>query len=200
MGEAARKRPVTTVEEFLELDFADDRRYELIDGEVVAQVSPSPEHGTIQSALDRHIGNALDARNKRDGTRCRSLTEAGIPTPLDPKHNWRQADIAATCEPHVPRSRFTTAPTLLVEILSPEDEAKQRAKLHVYGALPSVREILFVDSRCIRAEVHRRQPDGSWPAEPEIVVGDEPLRLESCGLEVPLSACYPFLNLPPGER
>ncbi|WP_207459637.1 Uma2 family endonuclease [Azospirillum sp. SYSU D00513] len=200
MGEAARKRPVTTVEEFLELEFGDDRRYELIDGEVVAQASPSPEHGTIQSALDRHIGNALDARNKRDGMRCRSLTEAGIPTPLDPKHNWRQADIAATCEPHVPGSRFTTAPTLLVEILSPEDEAKQRAKLHVYGALPSVREILFVDSRCIRAEIHRRQPDGTWPLEPEIVVGDEPLRLESCGLEVPLSACSPFLDLPVGER
>lgn len=200
MGEAARIRRALTVEDFLGLAFDDDRRYELIDGEPVAQASPSPEHGTIQSALDRHIGNALDERNRRNGSRCRSLTEAGIPTPLDPKHNWRQADIAVTCEPHVPRNRFTTAPILLVEILSPEDEAKQRAKLQVYGALPSVREILFVDSRCMRAEIHRRQPDGGWPPEPEIVVGDETLRLETCGLEVPLSACYPFLDLPAGER
>jgi Uma2 family endonuclease len=200
MGEAARVRRAMTVDEFLELDFDDDLRYELIDGEVVAQASPLPEHSTIQSALDRHIGNALEKRNQRDKTACRTMTEAGIPTPLDPRHNWRQADIAVTCEPHVRGRKYTLLPILLVEILSPDDEAKQRAKLQVYAALSSVREILFVDSRCLRAEIHRRQADGMWPPEPEIVVGDEPLRLETCGIEVPLSACYPFLNLPIGER
>src|SRR5690242_18859158 len=121
MAEAARRRQRLTVDEFLALDFGDDRRYELIDGEPVAQASPSPEHSTIQSALDRHIGNALERRNLRDGTACRPMTEAGIPTPLDPVHNWRQADIAVTCEPHVRGRKYTQSPILLVEILSPED-------------------------------------------------------------------------------
>jgi Uma2 family endonuclease len=200
MANAARKRQAMTVDEFLALDLGDDRRYELVDGEPVAQATPRPEHSTIQSALGRHLGNALEALNRRNGTQCRTMAEAGIPTPLDPVHNWRQADLAITCEPHVRGTKHIALPILLVEILSPDDIPKQRAKLQAYAALPSVREILYVDSRCVRAELHRRQPDGTWPPEPEIVIGDELLRLETCGMEMPLSACYPYLDLPVGER
>jgi Uma2 family endonuclease len=88
---------------------------------------------------------------------------------------------------------------LLIEILAPEAESQQRAKLYAYAALPTVQEILFIESLRIRAELHRRLPDGSWSSEPEVVVGTDILRLESCGLEVLLAECYPFLELAEGE-
>ncbi len=79
---------------------------------------------------------------------------------------------------------------LLVEILSPTEEKAQRAKLHAYAAMPSVREILFVDSRTIRAELHRRDSDNLWPAAPEVLEEDGRLVLETAGLDMPLAELY----------
>lgn len=186
--------PLVTVKEFLAMSFRDDRRYELLDGEIVAQAYPIPAHSTLQGALARHIGNALDGWNRRHGTTCSALTEAGIRPHFDPAHNFRVADVAVTCEPFDPDVPYTTAPILLIEILSPGDEAKQRAKLHVYAAMPSVREILFLDSRAVRAELHRGDAGHLWPEGPEVLEGDAPLRLETVGLEMPLSELYQNLE------
>lgn len=184
-----------TVTEFLGLDLGADCRWELVDGEPVAHAAPRPAHGTLQAALTRHIGNRLEERNDRDGSACRAMTEAGIPTPLDPEHNFRVADIAATCEPHDPDEPFTRQPFLIVEVLSPDEEPRQRAKLQMFSALASVREILFLDSRAVRAELHRRKPDGTWPSRPDIIEGNAPLRLDTIGLEIPLSRLYRGLNM-----
>jgi Uma2 family endonuclease len=200
MALAARMTPLVTVDTFLALSLDGDARHELIDGEIVAQAHPSPAHSTLQGALARHIGNALDARNRRSGTWCRVLPEAGIRPYFDPTHNYRVADLAVTCEPFDPLAPYTTAPILLIEILSPTEEAKQRAKLHVYAGMPSVREILFLDSLSIRAELHRRDAEGRWPERPAVLVGDDALALETVGLEMPLSILYQGLALPVGER
>lgn len=200
MALAARKISQMTVDAFLTLSFDGDARHELIDGEVVAQSHASPAHSTLQGTLARHLGNALDARNQREGTRCRVLPEAGIRPNFDPTHNYRVADLAVTCEPFDPAAPYTVAPILLIEILSPTEEAKQRAKLHVYAGMPSVREILFLDSLSIRAELHRRDEAGRWPERPAVLVGDDPLTLGTVGLELPLCALYQGLDLPVGER
>jgi len=184
-----------TVVEFMKLDLDDRYRWELIDGEPVAHAAPKPAHGRIQARLSRFIGNRLDELNAAHGTDCLPVTEAGIPTPLDPDHNFRVADVAVTCEPHDPDDAFTRSPILLVEILSPGEEARQRAKLQMFAALPSVREILFVDSMSIRAELHRRNADGSWPPQPLVLSDGDILTLETVGLEVPLVSLYAGLNL-----
>jgi Uma2 family endonuclease len=185
-----------TVVEFMKLDLDDRYRWELIDGEPVAHAAPKPAHGRIQARLSRFIGTRLDELNAAHGTDCLPVTEAGIPTPLDPDHNFRVADIAVTCEPHDPEDAFTRSPILLVEILSPGEEARQRAKLQMFAALPSVREILFIDSLSIRAELHRRNGDGSWPPHPLVLSDGDILTLETVGLEVPLVSLYAGLNLP----
>jgi Uma2 family endonuclease len=200
MALAARMTYLVTTDAFLGMSFGDDARYELVDGEVVAQAHASPAHSTLQGELGWHIRSALDGRNRREGTRCRVLPEAGIRPNFDPTHNYRVADLAVTCEPFDPAAPYTTAPVLLIEILSPTEEAKQRAKLHVYAGMPSVREILFLDSLAIRAELHRRDGAGRWPERPAVLVGDDPLVLETVGLELPLAVLYQGLDLPVGER
>jgi Uma2 family endonuclease len=156
----------------------------------VAQAAPSAAHGILQAALARHIGNLLEEQNDREGTNCRPVTEAGILTPLDPDHNFRVVDLAATCEDHDPDEPFVRRPFLLVEILSPREEPTQRAKLQMFSALPGVREILFLDSRIPRAELHRRRPDGGWPRSPLISERDDILEWETVGLRLPLSRLY----------
>ncbi|WP_188092238.1 Uma2 family endonuclease [Azospirillum sp. B21] len=95
-----------------------------------------------------------------------------------------------TCEPFDPEIPYTTAPVLLVEILSPTEEKAQRAKLHAYAAMASVREILFLDSRIIRAELHRRNSDNLWPAAPEVLEEEGRLVLGTAGLDIPLAELY----------
>lgn len=190
MAKALRKVSLTTVDEFLAMSFDGDTRYELVDGEIVAQAHPSPVHSGLQAACGEALRAALRDKGKRDGSRCNAFTEAGIRPQFDPTHNYRVADVAVTCEPIGPHVSYITAPTLLIEILSPSEEKEQRAKLHVYAAMPSVREILFLDSQSVRAELHRRDTDNLWPERPQVLEGDDPLVLEGAGLEMPLSDLY----------
>ena len=187
---ALRFTPLVTVDEFLAMPFDGDARHELVDGEIIAQAHPSPAHSIVQGALTRYIGNALADRNRRTGMSCVVLPEAGIRPHFDPTHNYRVADLAVTCEPFDPDIPYTTAPILLVEILSPTEEKAQRAKLHAYAAMPSVREILFLDSRAVRAELHRRDAGNLWPAAPDVLEGTAILRLDTAGLEIPLADLY----------
>jgi Uma2 family endonuclease len=187
---ARRFNPRTTVDEFLAMEFRDDAQYELVDGEIVGQAHPSPAHSTLQVALGGALRDALREKGKRDGTRCRALSEAGVRPHFDPTHNCRVADLAVTCEPFDPEIPYTMAPVLLVEILSPTEEKAQRAKLHAYAAMPSVREILFLDSRIIRVELHRRDSDNLWPAAPEVLEEEGRLVLETAGQDMPLAELY----------
>ena len=58
-----------------------------------------------------------------------------------------------------------------------------------FTTIPSVQEILVLDSRRVGAEGLRRTEAGEWPQEPEqILQGD--LVLASIGFRVPLAEFY----------
>lgn len=126
---------------------------------------------------------------------CRVMTEVGIPTVLDTDYNWRQPDLAVTCEPYNRNDPFTRHPILVIEILAPHGEKQQRAKLQVYAGLASVQEILLIDSSAIRAELHRRDAQGTWPQQPEIIEGSSMLTLACMDLTMPLSDLYVGLGM-----
>jgi Uma2 family endonuclease len=81
-------------------------------------------------------------------------------------------------------------PVLLIEILSPSNEAETRANIWTYTTIPTVREILAVRSTRIEAELLRRRDDGSWPAEPDIIGPAADLSLVSINFAAPLAAFY----------
>lgn len=187
MAHPMKKPALMTIDEFRRTEFGDERRWELIDGVPVAQAYPSPAHSAVQLALGSEIRSAL----RRRGSPCRAMTEVGIRPAFDPTHNYRVADVAVTCEPFDRDAKDTREPVLLVEVLSPSNEAEQRAKLHVYAAIPSVREILFIDSRQPRAELHRRDAAGRWPDGPTVLEATDMLELDTAGLRLPLAELYP---------
>ena len=65
MADAAEKR--WTVEEFLEWDDGTDRRYELVDGRIVAIAPPSEAHAAIVSNLAIEIREPAPAAQPSPG-------------------------------------------------------------------------------------------------------------------------------------
>ncbi|MGA3399243.1 MAG: hypothetical protein ABSC95_08480 [Acetobacteraceae bacterium] len=59
-------------------------------------------------------------------------------------------------------------------------------------------EILAVHSTRIEAELLCRQPDGSWPNEPQIIGPDGTLALRGIGYSVPLATLYRTTTLAAG--
>ena len=192
MAEPAIQR--MTVDEFLRWDDGTDTRYELVDGFVVAMAPPARPH----RLLSLRLGGAIDAalRGRRP---CAAENEGGVARP-DRADLCFIADIAVSCDPAKRDEQLIPNPILIVEILSPGTNAFDRnVKVPEYRQIPSVQEILLIDSERAFAEILRR--DGErWITE--IVLGIEAsLSLASVPLTVSMAERYEGVPLPerPGQ-
>jgi len=80
-------------------------------------------------------------------------------------------------------------PVLIVEIQSPSTERDDHfVKLPHYQALPSLQEILYVESQNVAATLYRRSGAG-WETV-ELEGGNARLRLDTIGLDITLAALY----------
>jgi Uma2 family endonuclease len=138
-----------TVEGFLKWDPDDGRRYELVDGEPRAMAPASTLHGFLQNELGRLIGNHLLDR----ASGCEVLANPGVIPRLLSEHNVRIPDLAVTCTPLAAGQATLADPVLLIEILSPNNQAKTWTNVWAYTSIPSVQEILVLRGRsdCCRA-------------------------------------------------
>lgn len=183
---ALAKVPVyMTVEEFLNWDSGDALTYELVDGEPRAMALTNRTHGMLQNELGRQIANHLRAK----GSPCDVVTAPGVIPHLFSAHNMRVPDLGVTCTPYETEQAALPEPVLLVEILSPSNQAKTWTNVWTYTSIPSVQEILVLRTDRIAAELLRRAPDGAWP-ERTIVTTDGELVLESIGFRVRLAELY----------
>jgi Uma2 family endonuclease len=176
-----------TLPEFLSWDAADSSgsAWQLIDGEPVAMAPGSETHAALQGEIGRQIANYLIER----GSPCRLLSHPGIVPRVRSNRNFRIPDLGVTCAPSS-QGLMVPDPVLLVEILSPGNEAQTRANIWAYTTIPSVREILAVHSTRIEAELLRRGADGNWPEEPDILGNLDQLTLGSIGFATALGAFY----------
>ena len=81
-------------------------------------------------------------------------------------------------------------PVILIEILSPSNETETWANVWTYLSIPTVMEVLVVNSTRVAAELLRRNPDGTWPEVPSQIGPDDDLRLDSIDFTVPLATLY----------
>lgn len=190
MGAPAIQKPAIQkmdIDEFLA--WADrqepDTRYELVGGQPRAMSPCSQAHSRLTAAIIIAIGMRLRPP-------CRVLTETAIERG-DRADRFYEADIAVTCSPHQPGQRSTPNPVLVVEILSESTASHDRGtKVPDYMQIPSVQEVLLVDSRAVRAQLWRR--DGRrWIVED--FTDDATLPLASIGAELPLAALYDGIAL-----
>ena len=176
-----------TVDEFLVWDSDDvtGRRWQLINGDPVLMAPAADVHGSIQAELSRLSGNHLVAV----GSRCRVVDAPGIVPRVRANENFRVPDLGVTCAP--PSGEvMLPEPVLLVEILSPSNEAKTRTNTWAYCTIPSVREILAVLSTRMEVELLRRDADGNWPDTAELVRPPDLLELSSIGFQTSVANLY----------
>ncbi|MFM2044468.1 MAG: hypothetical protein RLY86_3044 [Pseudomonadota bacterium] len=151
-----------TVDDFLAFEGEPDVHYELVNGRIVAMAPPLASHG----ALLINIGSLLKTRLHPP---CRPYAQAGLLVP-ERSDTFYEADIAVSCRPHDRIERWITAPVLVVEILSPSTRTHDQGnKVPDYGTIPSMQDILLVDSERRRIQHWRRDGD-AWIVRD--VIGD----------------------------
>jgi Uma2 family endonuclease len=188
MNSAVRKLPpLMTASEFL--DWPGDGTgtiWELVDGVPRAQDAASDAHGTITSNLNYLVYRHLGAT--RPG--CRVVSNPGIAPRLSANWNHRIPELGVTCTPNRADVRRTPDAFLLIEVLSPTNAADTWGNIALYSTLPSVIEILVVDSTKVEAKVLRRGDDRIWPHNPDTIATGGTVRLASIDLEFPLREAY----------
>ena len=183
---ALAKLPIRmSAADFLDWEPGDGLRYELVDGEPRAMAPAGTIHAFLQNELGRLIGNHLRER----GSDCEALANPGVIPHLLSAHNIRVPDLAVTCAPLTPGQATLADPVLLIEILSPSNQAKTWSNVWAYTSIPSVREILVLHSTRMAAELLRRNPEGVWPEEPEQITGGD-LELASIGFRIAIAELY----------
>ena len=145
---------------------------------------PAIPHQIIAGNLAFEIWAAVRA----NWPNCTVRSQAGIAPQGLLGRNHFETDITVTCEPGGYRG-IAAEPLLIVEILSPSTERDDYfVKLPRYQAIPSLQEILYVETERIAATVYRRDGDG-WSAS-EIGGPEVRLQLATIGLDIALAAIY----------
>ncbi|HME20800.1 MAG TPA: Uma2 family endonuclease [Acetobacteraceae bacterium] len=173
-----------TVDEFIA--WVGDGRWQLIDGEPRAMAPASATHGIVQT----NVGFTLTRHLREAASPCRAATEPAIVPRVRSRSNMRVPDVAVTCTPVDAGQIALPDPLLVVEILSPSNEADTWENVWTYVSIPSVQEILVLRSASIAADLLRRRADGTWPEEPIQIGRDEDLHLACIGLTCPLAELY----------
>lgn len=185
MVAAAKLSPRMSVAEFLDWNPSGGQAWQLVDGEPQAMAPPSTTHGILQGELGSLIRNHLAAQ----GGPCVLVVTPGVIPHMQASRNMRVPDLAVTCSDLQAQDAGLTDPVLIIEVLSPSNQAETWANVWAYATIPSVREILVLHSTAVAADVLRRQADGAWPQEAESLTGGE-LALESIAFAVPLADLY----------
>jgi Uma2 family endonuclease len=173
-----------SVEEFLDSCPNDQRHYQLIDGVIVAMAPPAIPHQIIAGNLTGEFYAAV----RQNRPHCTVRSQAGIAPQGLAGRNHFETDITVTCEPGGYKG-IAAEPVLIVEIQSPSTERDDHfVKLPHYQRIPSLWEILYVESERVAATVYRRSGE-DW--ETIDLDGTEArLQLVTIGLDIGLSTLY----------
>ncbi len=159
-----KRLPTTefTAEQYLALEDMSETKHEYYDGKIYDFAGGSPDHNLIAANLIIALGQQLANTPCRVfGSDMRVLVEAS--------ELYTYPDVAVVCAKleYDARSKITiTNPLILVEVLSPSTRAYDREdKLNFYKQIPSLREVILVESERPQAEVFRRAARGKWVRE-----------------------------------
>ncbi|WP_428485997.1 Uma2 family endonuclease [Rhodopila sp.] len=182
-----------TLQEFLAWDAPWGPPWQLVDGEPQAMAPGSRTHNGILGELNALIRNHfVDC-----GSPCSIIPTPGIVPRIRADINFRIPDLAITCSSYQQEEYYLTDPVLVVEILSPSNQAETWTNIWAYTSIPSLKEILIIRSTAIGAELLRRDASGNWPERPMKIEAGV-LELTSIDFSVDITAIYRGTRLATG--
>ncbi len=131
-------------------------RYEFLDGVIYMMTGGSPDHAIIGNNIGRILGNLLQGR------RC-IVYNSDLYVELADNYRVCPA-VTVSCDPRDRGAKEAIHyPSLVVEVLSPTTEARDRGKksLH-YRSSPTIQEYLLVSTESPLVEIVRREKNGFW--------------------------------------
>ncbi|NJO56276.1 MAG: Uma2 family endonuclease [Rhodospirillales bacterium] len=180
---------------FMDRQPDDDRRYELIDGDIVMMTNPSNRHEDVV----RNIGDKLSPAMTRRG--CQTFRgNTHVQRADAPNGDKPRPDLMVRCGQTRadPAKNYMTDPLVVIEVLSPStEETDHLKKVPFYAALPSSRHVVVVSQDERRIE-HWHRLDGEMPWERQLLPRDgETLTLTTVAFEITLDEVYDQVTLGP---
>ncbi len=130
------------VEEYLRNELRAEVRHELVRGAVYAMVGSSNAHNLIAGSLYARL------RQQLKGSSCGVyMSDMKVRVADD----FFYPDVVVSCQPQEPAFYYVTEPTLIIEVLSPSTEARDRLDKPVaYQGLKSLQEYALVAQDIIK--------------------------------------------------
>ena len=183
MTQAVRQRFDFT--DYVLLEESSTVKHEYLDGGVWAMAGGSPDHARITA----NVASLL--RAQLSGRRC-AVFSSDLRVRVKATGLTTYPDVTVVCDPSDTNSRFVERPCLVVEVLSPSTQHKdRREKLLLYRNIESMRSYLIVAPDEGWIELHERHADGMW--RQHRVEGDEKLALPC--VDAAIATHELFLNL-----
>jgi len=175
-----------TIQEYLDMENATDRKNEYYKGEIFAMAGAGARHNVIFSNLFIDIGSRLKGRP------CQPYgSDMRLHIPENTLFTY--PDISIICGDLVPSYRdkdSVVQPSVLMEILSPSTKNYDRGeKFKLYRDIPTLKEYILVDSEAIGIEVFRIDPHNHWTLE-EYKTTNDTLVIQTVGISIPLQDIY----------
>ncbi len=167
-----------SVLDYLDGEKISDVKHEYINGEVYAMAGASRSHniltGNVWSAFMAHL----------DGTRCISFS-SDMKVNID--NQFFYPDVLVTCDDDLGDDYYTTAPIILVEVLSKSTRKMDKSfKLAAYKTIPSLLEYVLIEQEFAEIEICRRY--SHWSST-HYFLGDD-VHFESIDLTLSVEAIY----------
>ncbi len=172
-----------TIEEYLEWESQQEVRHEYVSGEVFAMTGGTIPHNDIALNLYTALRPHLRSRG------CR-INVSDVKVQVSPASPYYYPDVIVSCDSRDLNARkFIQYPKLIVEVLFPSTEAKDRGeKFTYYQTMPSLQEYVLIDSEKVAVECYRRGEGRMWLYYPYIA-GDV-ISLSSIEFECPDKLLY----------
>lgn len=172
-----------TEQEYLALEAVAELKHEYIGGDIIGMAGAEIDHNQIAENVKLEIGVALKGRP------CRVLgSDQRVKAAATGEYFY--PDAIVTClDPELvgPTPRALLNPQVIIEVLSPSTEARDRGpKWLAYRTIPTLTDFVMLASERRSLEHYQRAPDGSWTLR-ELTKGTCTL---SSGVRLDLEALY----------
>jgi Uma2 family endonuclease len=195
MSASAGKQPgLKTVDEFIAWPGdGTGLMYDLVEGRLRAHAAPSDLHATMHSRLATLLTNHLDVHLPF----CRVVIGGGIKPHIRAEWNYRIPDLTVTCARNAKGQYDVPDPVVIIELLSPSNQTETWDNVVNYASVPSIGEIVIIDTQRVYADVLVRDAEGHWPRNPVKVARGGIISFPSLKLDLPLDSAYRNTYLAP---
>lgn len=172
-----------SAEEYLEFESRSQEKHEFYDGHIIAMAGASISHRGIQTNLVTGLTNRLRVNRKP----CETFGSDTRVYVADERYFY--PDVSIFCGNSTEdKWNNVSNPEVIIEILSDSTASfDQNEKAAAYKQMPSLKELVLIDSRLKAITIFQKQGDGAWV---ERSYGDQTVAVKIAGEELALGEVY----------